>query len=125
MVRASGVRRMPPWASRAPSTSGPASRAILVAMAGPHGLGHQVIRHEPGSYGAHELGCCAGAGQGERGAPGERGQLWSQRLESLRDGGRQDDEVRLVPARIWTALWARTSIAGTALAEHSTMTRKI
>jgi len=33
--------------------------------------------------------------------------------------------ARLVPVRIWTALWARTSIAGPAPAEHSTMTRKI
>jgi NAD(P)-dependent dehydrogenase (short-subunit alcohol dehydrogenase family) len=32
--------------------------------------------------------------------------------------------ARLVPARIWTALWARTSIAGPAPAEDSTMTRK-
>ena len=33
--------------------------------------------------------------------------------------------ARLVPARIWTPLWARTSIAGPALAERSTMPRKI
>ena len=33
--------------------------------------------------------------------------------------------ARLVPARIWTALWARTSIAGPAPVEDSTMTRKI
>jgi hypothetical protein len=33
--------------------------------------------------------------------------------------------ARLVPARIWTALWARTSITGPARAEHSTLTRKI
>ena len=33
--------------------------------------------------------------------------------------------ARLVPARIWTTLWARTSIARPALAEHSAMTGKI
>lgn len=33
--------------------------------------------------------------------------------------------ARLVPARIWTALWARTSIAAPAPTEYSTMTRKI
>ena len=33
--------------------------------------------------------------------------------------------ARLVPAHIWAALWARTSIAGPALAERSTMPRKI
>ena len=32
--------------------------------------------------------------------------------------------ARLVPARIWTALWARTSIAGPAPAEDSALTRK-
>src|SRR3984885_2680450 len=33
--------------------------------------------------------------------------------------------ARLVPARIWTALWARTSIAGPASAQDSALTRKI
>ena len=32
--------------------------------------------------------------------------------------------ARLVPARIWTALWARTSIAGPAPAKDSALTRK-
>ena len=32
--------------------------------------------------------------------------------------------ARLVPARVWTALWARTSIAGPVLAEDSALTRK-
>ena len=33
--------------------------------------------------------------------------------------------ARLVPARIWTALWARTPITRPARAEHSTLTKKI
>jgi NAD(P)-dependent dehydrogenase (short-subunit alcohol dehydrogenase family) len=33
--------------------------------------------------------------------------------------------ARLVPVRIWSALWARTSIAGPAPAEDSALTRKI
>jgi hypothetical protein len=33
--------------------------------------------------------------------------------------------ARLVPARVWTTMWARTSIAGPARAEPATLTRKI
>jgi hypothetical protein len=33
--------------------------------------------------------------------------------------------ARLVPVRVWTALWARTSIAGPVPAEDADLTRKI
>ena len=58
------------------------------------GLGHRVARHQPGPHGARDLRRGAGSGQGERGAPGERGELRGEGLEGLRQGRGEDDEVR-------------------------------
>src|SRR6202035_5591113 len=59
------------------------------------GFGDWVAGQQQGANGGGDLWCGAGPGQGERGLPGEFGELGDMRREVLWQGRGHDDEVRV------------------------------